>query len=119
MQPRKLTSSLEPSAFRSLGATPMRREAARQRPRNGLRHRQRATADESRRQQRLPGFSDVLMARRKGPAGVEERGTGAIGLSRNLGDLVVSDAVGDDRVGTAEQRKRCGAGRTARSRSSQ
>jgi hypothetical protein len=58
------------------------------------------------------------MARREGPAGVRERGIGAGGLPGNLGDLAVSGVVDDD-GGTVEQRDdRCGAERTARSRSS-
>jgi hypothetical protein len=39
------------------------------------------------------------MARREGLTGVEERGIGARGLRRNLGDLVVSGVGNDD--GTA------------------
>ena len=59
-----------------------------------MRHRQRRrVAGESRRQQQLPASSAVLMARREGPTGVEERGIGAEGLPRNLGDLVVSGDV--------------------------
>ncbi len=85
-----------------------------------MRHRQRRrVAGESRRQQQLPVSSAVLMARREGPTGVEERGIGAGGFPRNLGDLVVSGDVGDDGDGTAEQRdNRCEAGRVTRSRSS-
>jgi len=67
-----------------------------------------------------PIFSDVLMARREGPAGVGERGIGARGFPRNLGDLTVSGGVGNDVAGTVEQRdNRCEVGRTARSRSSE
>jgi hypothetical protein len=69
--------------------------------------------------QQLPECSVVLRARRGGPAGVEERGIGAGGLPRNLGDLVLSDDVGNGVGGIAEQRDdRCRARRRARSRSS-
>jgi hypothetical protein len=85
-----------------------------------MRHRQRATAGESRRKPQLPVTRIVLMARHEGPAGVRERGIGARGLPRNLGDLVVSGDVGNGGAGTAERRDdRREAGRAARSRSSE
>lgn len=83
--------SLEPSSLRRAGATPRRREAAR--PATSERNEAPAAAraaGESRRKQQLPDVSVVLRARRGGPAGVEERGIGARGLPRNLGDLVLS-----------------------------
>jgi hypothetical protein len=41
-----------------------------------MRHRPRAIADGSRREQQLPAPADVLMARHEGPTGVLERGKG-------------------------------------------
>lgn len=77
-------------------------------------------AGESRRKQQLPVRLVVLRARRGGPAGVGEGGTGARGFPRNLGDLVISREASDGVRGIAEQRDdRCGARWVTRSRSSE